>query len=60
MCPSKLQTTGDGTERVSEEGGKSRVGFMEAVAFIRILKEKYREQHEYWDERVSRVIWRNG
>lgn len=56
MCPSKLQTTGDGTERVSEEGGKSRVGFMEAVAFIRILKEKYREQHEYWEERVSRVI----
>lgn len=38
--PSKLQTTGDGSEGVSEEGGKIRVSFMEVVAFTLTLMDK--------------------
>lgn len=32
-CSSKLQTTGDGAEGVSEEGGKIKGGCMEEMAF---------------------------
>ena len=38
--PSKLQTTGDDPEGVSEEGGKTRVSFTEVVAFTLTLTDK--------------------
>ena len=38
--PSKLQTTGDDPEGVSEEGGKIRVSFTEVVAFTLTLTDK--------------------